>query len=287
MGEKIKHHSGFYSGLELLLWPYREHIQMEEEKPLFTGGVRVDALILKKDSGVDIAFDIARMFKGHNIIEYKRPDDDLDIDVFAKVVNGYAGLYKSLGLTVDAIPFEDLTATIYRHAKLEAVFKKLEAYGAKIESKYPGVYYVRGAAFFDVQILVGRELDPKEYCMFKALVPGASVEDIKAFDEMAGRNDDPAFQRSVENVRRVSVSGNEETYAKLMEEDSTMYEKIKEVMKKDLEKARDDGVNEGDRLRMIDAAKGMYVEGLKTEVIARILKVPEDEVREILGLQAV
>lgn len=37
----IKYHSGFVSGLELLLWPYREQVTIEPEKWLSTEGLRL------------------------------------------------------------------------------------------------------------------------------------------------------------------------------------------------------------------------------------------------------
>ena len=42
---------------------------------------------------------------------------------------------------------------------------------------------------------------------------------------------------------------------------------------------------EGDRLRLERDAKGMYEEGLKPEVIARIQDVPVEVIEKILGLQ--
>ena len=90
----IKYHAGFVSGLELLLWQYREQVDIEPEKWLSTEGIRMDVLILKKDPSVVLDFDIGRIFRGHNILEYKRPDDKLNIDVFAKVM-AYSNLYKS------------------------------------------------------------------------------------------------------------------------------------------------------------------------------------------------
>ena len=60
-------------------------LTIEPEKWLSTEGIRMDVLILKKDPSLVLDFDIGRIFRGHNILEYKRPDDKLNIDVFAKV----------------------------------------------------------------------------------------------------------------------------------------------------------------------------------------------------------
>ena len=164
----IKYHSGFVSGLEILLWKYREQVRIEPEKWLSTEGIRMDVLILKKDPAVVIDSDICRIFRGHNILEYKRPDDKLNIDVFSKVM-AYVYLYKSQGIPVDNIRFEDISATIYRYAYPRDIFGQFKKYGAIIENEYPGVYYIKRIAPFPIQILVGRQLDPEEYSMFRVL----------------------------------------------------------------------------------------------------------------------
>ena len=240
----IKHHAGFVSGLEVLLWDYRERIDIDTEKWLSTGGIRMDVLILKKDPEVEIPFDIGRIFKGHNIVEYKRPDDELNIDVFAKVM-AYVHLYKSQGKAVDSIPYNDVTATIYRHTYPREAFRMLKEHGAKIEEASPGVHYVTGMGPFTVQILVGRELDPKEYAMFRVLKPGASDEDIRNFKDMALRNTDAAFQKSVDNIFQVSISANKESYARLMKEDPEMCEAMRDLMKEDFERVEARGRSEG------------------------------------------
>ena len=50
---------------------------------------------------------------------------------------------------------------------------------------------------------------------------------------------------------------------------------------------RAEGEIKGDRQRMEEDAKGMYAEGIKPDVIARIQKVSVDVIERILGLQPV
>ena len=45
------------------------------------------------------------------------------------------------------------------------------------------------------------------------------------------------------------------------------------------------GLLEGDRLRLEEDARGMYAEGLKPDVIAKIQQVAVDVIEGILGLQ--
>ena len=228
----VKYHAGFVSGLELLLWDYREQVAIEPEKWLSTEGIRMDVLILKKDPSVEFDFAIGKLFKCHNILEYKRPDDKLNIDVFAKVM-AYVNLYKSQGAPVNAIAYDDISATIYRHAYPRDAFQQLKDHGAVIEEKYPGVYYVAGMSPFPIQILVGRQLDPKEYAMFRVLRSGASDDDIRNFKDISLQHDDAAYLKSVDNIFQVSISANEARYARLFKEDPKMCEALRKLMEDD------------------------------------------------------
>ena len=241
-------------------------------KWISTQGLRIDALILKKDPSVNIDSDICRIFRVFNILEYKRNDDDLNVDVFAKVM-AYAHLYKSMGKSVDAIPYSEVTATIYRHAYPQDTFKKLEELGLAVEEKYPGVFYVSGNPFFPVQVIVGRRLDPKDYAMFRVLVPGASDDDIRIFKDMAVKNKDAAFQQSVDNIFQVSVSANKETYARLLKEDTGMCEALRELMKEDFIKTEVNAEARGE-------AKGLNTGISGTVKILQGMEIDDDTIKQ-------
>ena len=209
------------------------------EKILNVEGIRIDLLLIKKEPSLEIDSDIARIFREHNIIEYKSFDDALNIDVFAKVM-AYAYLYKSQGPKANAIPFSSMCATIYRHRYPRNAFRTLRFYGAVIENPYPGVYYVKGLNPFPVQILVGKELDPYEYSMFRILLPNAFDDDIRRFKDIAMQNNNAAYHKSVDNILQISVSVNKETYARLRKEDPDMCEALRELMKDDFDKATEE-----------------------------------------------
>ena len=78
---------------------------------------------------------------------------------------------------------------------------------------------------------MGRKLDPKEYAMFRILFPGAGDEDIQTFKNIALRNREEAYQKSVDAVFQASISANRETYARLRKEDPDMYEALRDLMK--------------------------------------------------------
>ena len=105
-------HSAFTAGIELVFRKYKGKLTFEREHLLSKGPQRIDLLISRKEENVKIDNSIGIFFKGHNIIEYKNPEDDLDIDVLWKVI-GYAALYKSQGEYINAIPSKDITISIF------------------------------------------------------------------------------------------------------------------------------------------------------------------------------
>ncbi len=49
---------------------------------LYIEPLEIDLLVIKKEASVRIENEIGILFRGHNIMEYKSPDDALDIDAF-------------------------------------------------------------------------------------------------------------------------------------------------------------------------------------------------------------
>ena len=141
---------------------------------------------------------------------------------------------------------------------------------------------------FPVQILVGRQLAPKEYVMFRVLTPGASDDDIRCFKDLAIQNTDASYQKSVDNIFQVSVSANKESYTRLLKEDPEMCEALRDLMKEDFEKTEERGEIKG----AIKTYK--RIGKLPTEIIGLIKddfdlkqKTAEKYVEETLGLQLV
>ena len=91
---KIQWHPGFTAAMHLELSEYKDKLVFEKEYNLNTKPLEIDLLIIKKESDAHISNEIGRFFKGHNILEYKSPEDHLNIDSFFKTT-AYACLYKS------------------------------------------------------------------------------------------------------------------------------------------------------------------------------------------------
>ena len=120
--KKIQWHPGFYAATEIELRQNRKDLEFHREYNLSKKPLQIDLLIIEKLKDVQIQNEIGRLFRKYNIVEYKSPEDSLNIDDFFKTV-GYAYLYKGLGDYVNHILLEKLSPKA--HSALKVLTKKL------------------------------------------------------------------------------------------------------------------------------------------------------------------
>jgi hypothetical protein len=123
---------------------------------------------VKKRENVEIENEIGRIFKKFNVLEYKSPDDGMTIDDYFKTV-GYACLYKGLGETVNAVPAEELTVSLFRETYPREMMEALKKLGAVIDEKFPGIYYVSGIGPFNTQVVVTGQLSRESHSSLRVL----------------------------------------------------------------------------------------------------------------------
>lgn len=153
----LQWHPAFYAGLQIEFEAEIDKLIFENEHHIGTKPKEIDVLIIKKNSEDKIQKNIGRIFRKHNIIEYKSPDDYLSIDDFY-LVYAYACLYKSDSPSIDEICVNEITITFVCSKypkKLIEHLKKIRNY--RIEKVEDGVYYVKGD-FFPLQIIYTKEL---------------------------------------------------------------------------------------------------------------------------------
>lgn len=224
----VQWHPGFVAAINLELAQNRNDLIFEKEYNLNTKPLEIDLLVVKKNASVRIENEIGRLFRGHNILEYKSPEDHLDIDSFYKVV-AYASLYKSYGAAVDAIKADDVTVTLIREAKPEGLFRYFRKQGYRLSRLYSGIYYVEGKVLFPTQIIVTRELDPRSHVWLKALSKSLREEDFQNLQRrvigLTGKLD----KELASSVVRVSVGANRQIVDE-WEGGTEMYDVLLEVM---------------------------------------------------------
>ena len=108
---KLQWHPAFFADLQIELESESSNLIFENEHQLGTKPKEIDILVIKKNRNIPIKKNIGRIFRKHNIIEYKSPEDSLTINDFYKVI-GYTYFYKSDTQKQNIIKFEDLTISL-------------------------------------------------------------------------------------------------------------------------------------------------------------------------------
>lgn len=230
---EIQWHPGFVAAANLEFRENKKDLSIEKEHNLNTRPLEIDLLIIKKNKGAHIINEIGRIFRGHNILEYKSPGDSLDIDVFYKAT-AYACLYKSYGQTVDAIRADDVTISLFRDAKPDVLFSYFKEHGYTISTPYQGIYYIEGNALFPTQVVVTRELNPEAHTWLTALSEKLQQRDMERLARAAkslAEKDDLEF---ADSVIAVSTKANKEIVTK-MRGGETMFEALYEVLQPQIE----------------------------------------------------
>ena len=120
--------------------------------------LRIDFLVIKKSKNTIIKNEIGRFFLGHNLMEYKSADDQINIDTLFKVI-AYGCLYKAYAKEIDGISADDITLTLIRKRKPVKLFSYLQTHGVSLETTGEGIYVVRGYCPFPIQFIILRELN--------------------------------------------------------------------------------------------------------------------------------
>ena len=204
---KIQWHAAFVSAMDLELAQNRADLVYHKEYNLNTKPLEVDLLVIKKDSNTQIANEIGKLFRGHNIVEYKSPLDHLNIDTFFKA-GAYAGLYKAYGKYVDERKADDITVSMIRENKPIGLFEYFKEHGIKLTNPYKGIYYVVDAVVFPTQIIVTRELNLEEHVWLKALSGGMQKQQMQNLLETVEKLDLKFDRELADSVLLVSIKAN-------------------------------------------------------------------------------
>ena len=165
---KLQWHSAFTSALRIELEENMDNLLIEEEHLLGKKPMQIDVLIVKKDVGIRIRKNIGRIFRKHNIIEYKSPEDYLSINDFYNVF-GYACRYQADTDKVMEIDPEEITITFVAHSYPGKMLEHLKkVWHMHIVKKEGGIYYLTGAAF-PIQLVVTKELSDTNNFWLKSI----------------------------------------------------------------------------------------------------------------------
>ncbi len=166
--EKLQWHPAFAAALRITLSDEMEYLDLREEYLLSKAPPKIDVLVIKKLKEVSIQKKIGRIFRGHNIIEYKSPEDYLSVNDFYRAY-GYICFYQSNTDHVKEINPEDMTITFASNRYPREMFRHLKRVrNITVERQSKGIYYLKGDAL-PMQFLYLKELDTEENYWLQAL----------------------------------------------------------------------------------------------------------------------
>ncbi len=233
---KIQWHPGFVAAMDLELAENRAHLVYEKEYNLNTKPLEIDLLVIKKDKDVRTANEIGRIFRGYNVLEYKSPDDSLDIDAFYKA-GAYASLYKAYGGVSDERKAGDITVSLIREARPDGLFEYFKEHNIRTTNPYRGIYYVQDAVLFPTQIVVVREMDRKSHTWLKALSRKMKKQDIKELLEKIESIKQKFDRELADSVLEVSIRANRHIVEQLRGDDN-MCQALLEIMEPEISKIK-------------------------------------------------
>lgn len=261
-------HSWFYS---LLLIEFHDYpsVKVDREVVLGSQPPRADFVVVKEEDIVDLGLGIFRDFRKQNIIEFKSPDDELTESVLWKAL-GYADFYVSL----NDIPAEDITITIFRGARPNALFKRLEGNIEKTDIN--GVYKLKNwRGSFPIQFVVTTELEGEEYAGFRAISKKPDLSDIEQIMLKVKSEKDERVRGWYRDYLDLFSRLDSEMLEEAKRRDPDMAKDYREIFGFDKELQDERNAEQRERIEI------MLRDGKSAEAIADFCKYPISLVKEV------
>ena len=256
--QKLQWHPAFCSALRLELLEDAENLEFTDEFQLTQKPLQIDCTVVKVKKNCRIKNEIGKIFRTHNIFEYKSPMDELNIDTFYKAI-AYACLYKVLPNHVNEIPADEITITLIRDRKPVKLMQELEKSGYECKKETAGIYYVSGV-MFPLQIIASSELDTDMHVQLKALTNHLEESLMRQYLLKVS-----AFAEREKNladvVLQVIVNSNMEKVQKWKGSEQTMCEALRVLMADELNEERVEGRIEGKREGRLEGQREGRIEG--------------------------
>ena len=274
----LQWHPAFYAGIQVEFADEAEKLIFENEHQLSKKPMGIDVLIIKKKSEDQIKKNIGRIFRKHNIIEYKSPDDYLSIDDFYKVY-GYACFYKSDTKHIDSIKVDEITISFVCESWPRNFIKHLENHKKyEIVKADKGIYYILGD-IFPIQLILTSELSKESNFWLRNLTN--NLKEHREVIDLATEYEKNRNNLLYKAMMEVIVRANEVLFEEVKERD--MCEALKELFRDEIEeatkKARSEALIEGETKAFI---KLVHEGILSINDVAKRLNITETEVEALL-----
>lgn len=273
---RLQWYSGFSATLRVELEDELDELCIEDEHMLSKKPMQIDVLVVKKKGEQPIRKNIGRIFRKHNIIEYKSPEDYLSINDFYKVY-GYTCFYQSETKRVKDIPPEEITMTFICNHYPQKLLEHLKKFkGIEVEKQEAGLYYLLGDSF-PIQLVIVKELSKEENYWLQNL--RCNLKTGEEIQEVVRRYEQVKHKAYYSDVMNLIVRANQ----KQMEEEKNMCEALNELFAEELKEAdlrgRKEGRKEGRSVGQIEKLKELVQKKLAKN--QSIEKIADDLVEDV------
>ena len=164
-----------------------------DEHPFTSELLGINVMIIKKPRNLAITKNIGRIFRGHNIIEYKSPMESFTADDYSKAF-AYTYFYASQ----THISLDDTTITIIASTSARSLLHRLHSdTRLTVEEAGRGIHYVHGERM-PVQIIEQKALSETENPWLWALRKDLPKETLERLvDESRQRNDLDVYMSTI------------------------------------------------------------------------------------------
>ena len=241
--------------------------------------MEIDVLIIKKQGDVQIRKNIGQIFRGHNIIEYKGPDDGLSIDDYYKVI-GYACFYKSDVENVDTISIENITITFVVKKFPRNVIRQLEQTRNLTVVKFDeGIYHI-GGEIFPVQVIHTAKLSKENNFWLKNLTNDLRTrEDAQnLLEKYEKRQKENLYQ----SVMEIIVKANIDLFEEVDEMCDALMEIVRPKVEAKVKEATEKALEEGRIRERVDLISKKLAKGMSIEDIADFLEEPVETIEKLM-----
>lgn len=269
-------HAGFEALLRIEIHKYGNQVRIETEHVLGEDPPRTDYLILREDEGLVMDKEIFKIFRAHNVIEYKNPHDSLNERVIRKIC-GYANFYIGLAEHEGDVPPAQVTISIFRAVKNPQLFREMLERGNLVQSSTAGIYYVTGLTDLPFQIVITGELEGTEYAAYRALTEHVDEKDVTEVIAEGGKETDNVLKEHYRVFLNLVAEKNPGVIEEIRR-DVSMDSVLMHIMKDEVDKKVSEGKKEQEQETMLSAIRNvMEAFGVGAEKAMESLKIPKEQ----------
>ncbi len=280
--EKLQWHPAFNAALRIELEENLDDLIFKEEYQLSKKPMQMDILVIKKNVHAAIKKNIGHIFRTHNIIEYKSPDDSLSINDFYKVY-GYTCFYQSDTERILQIDPEEISITfVCRHYPRKMIQHLKDVRGMTIEKYGKGIYYLHGDPF-PMQIVITTQLSQELNYWLQHLRNDINSNEIQ---DLIANYEPKKYSKNYQAVMDLIVRANWDT---MKEAQENMCDALRELFADELEKSKkaameqglEQGLEQGIELKLIQQISKKLAKGKQPKAIADDLEEDLSTVEKI------